>query len=121
MSYLRRSSGRSVALSVSVTPETRRGLEAACEASGRSIGDEVEARLRDSLGKHPGDRLILLRLDQRFFEVFDAAHRALYSLYGDMEDASIAIIRGQLIKDLGSEFGKREIAPLIPPNKEQRK
>lgn len=113
MSLWRRSSNRTAALSTRLTPETRRGIDEACELSGRSLGDEVEARLRDSLGKHPGDRLILVRLDDRFFAAFRAAHTALYCLYGDMEDAAIAIIRSKLIEDLETEFGKRAIKPLI--------
>lgn len=88
-------------LSVSISKELRGQLEKAREESGRSLPEEVEARLRESLGS--GRQIILLRPDEGLMVHLIALQRCHF--VGDMEDLIIYLIRTELIAYMGKDNG----------------
>jgi hypothetical protein len=87
-------------ISVNLSDTLRASLADACEKSGRSLTAEVEARLRHSLDIPGSDRLLLLRFDEGLWAWVNAYERGV-SLWGNLHDAVIAMIRTQVMEGTG--------------------
>ena len=88
-------------LSVTISKELRGQLEAAREESGRSLSEEVEARLREFLGY--GRQTILLRPDEGLMAHIKALQACHF--VGDLEDLIIYLIRTQMISYMSKDSG----------------
>ena len=55
-----------------VSKSLRSDLLASCERTGRTLTEELEARLRQSLNTKASDNIILVRMDSGLFGYFDA-------------------------------------------------
>jgi hypothetical protein len=99
---------------VRITKALRWQLEAARQKSGRSLGDEIEVRLRSALRfKEAAGGMLLLHLDDGLLAHLEAAHAAHLNLAGDLEDAAIFIIRGYLWEQMRTDFYLEKVIPLL--------
>ncbi len=99
-------------LSTSISISLRHRLEEAREVSGRTLTDEVEARLRDSLNATPSDGLVLLHIDHGLMAHLEALVRG--GFYGPIEDTAIFMIRNGIIKNLENANLRELIVPHLP-------
>ena len=99
-------------LSVSISSSLRNHLEEAREESGRTLRDEVEARLRDALRARPSEGFILLKLDDGLFCHLEAMSKGGW--IGSVEDCAIYFIRSEIINFLGNENLRQVIVPHMP-------
>ena len=105
---------RTAPLNVRVTPAIRRRLEKAREESGLSLGDEVEARLRDAFDVKSGNgRLLLLHLDDGLLAHLEAHHDAMGRIHGDLEDFVLFRLREWLIQEATTPFTLQEVVPRL--------
>lgn len=91
-----------VRISVNLSDTLRATMADACEKSGRSLTAEIEARLRHSLDIPGSDRLLLLRFDEGLWAWVNAYERGI-SLWGNLHDAVISMIRTQVMEGTGEE------------------
>lgn len=86
-----------------VSQSLRSDLLAACERSGRSLTEEVEARLRQSLDTKAADNIILVRMDSGLFSYFQALANSSVAIFGDIEDTIIFAARTWMIDHFNSD------------------
>lgn len=86
-----------------VSKSLRADLLATCERSGRSLTEELETRLRESLGTKAADNIVLVRMDSGLFAYFDALAKSSVAIYGDIEDTIIFAARTWMIKEFDSD------------------
>jgi hypothetical protein len=100
-------------ISVNISDNLRQCLIEACEKSGRTLTAEVEARLRDSLNARGSDCLLLLKFEEGLW-AWLKAYTLGCSLWGSLEQTTIALIRSQIIKEHHSEMSVRAMFPYLP-------
>jgi len=85
-----------VRLSTTISPSLRQYIEEAREESGRTLTDEVEARIRDSLNARSTDGLVLLKLDPGMMAWLTAIDKMRF--FGiSFEDCVIHMLRTAMI------------------------
>jgi len=99
-------------ISVKISDGLRAHLEEAREASGRRLGAEIEARLRESLGAVSSDNLLLLRLDAGLMAHLRAL--AAVGYFGPVEETAVYLIRSEIIRFMSSEVWHRDICRHLP-------
>jgi hypothetical protein len=103
---------------ITITATVREALEAARIKSGRSLGEEVEARLRDSLDRTDGDGFLLLRLDTGLNDWL-RAFVAGPGFFGTVEQTAIYLLRSHLIKMMETDIWFAGTVPFLsPPTRE---
>ena len=104
--------GKTATLTTRITPETRRALDSAAQKSGRSLSQEVEYRLGQSLLKNRDRRGDVRALGEAIAMLLECVERATEARWGDDAFTCRALQHG--IEFLMSHFGPRE-ALAVPP------
>jgi hypothetical protein len=105
--------GKTAMLTTRITPETRGWLESAAQKSGRSLSQEVEYRLRQSLTKNRDRRKDVLALGEAIAMLLQCVERATKAHWRDDAFTCRAFQHG--IEFLISHFGARETLA-VPPS-----
>lgn len=100
-------------ISMSISPSLRHRLEEAREKSGRSLSQEVEARLRLSFRQCDGDELVLLKVDSGLMAWF-RAFVAGPGFFGNLQQTLIYFLRCQLIELMEHDCWYGPTVPLLP-------
>jgi hypothetical protein len=105
--------GKTAMLTTRITPETRGWLESAARKSGKSLSQEAEYRLRQSLRKNRDRRGDVLALGEAIAMLLECIERATKAHWQDDAFTCRAFQHG--IEFLMSHIGPRE-ALAVPPS-----
>ena len=98
----------STRISVKISDDLRATLAEACTESGRSLTDEVEARLRLAFDVPGSERILLLKFDEGLWAWVNAYERGI-SLWGNLHDTVISMLRTQLMEGTDDDQSKRRL------------
>lgn len=101
-------------IAASISAELRAALVHACEQSGRSMTQEIEARLRVGLDAPSSGQMILCRIDGGLWAYMQALHESGVNLYGSIEDQAIFAIRTFVQKTWESDAFAQAMLPHLP-------